>query len=90
MALHFELIARCPVAAPAARLLSEKLPLAPLLLQINLPQKKSDYDQERFMGTIQKKKNTKLRGTLKQNAKSCETRERKERTLPTHYIFIRR
>lgn len=42
------------------------------------------------MGTIQKRKKYKAEGTLKQNAKSSETRERDERSLPTHYIFIQR
>lgn len=52
----FELIARCPVAAPAARRLSEKLPLTSSAA--NKSAAKSDYDQERFLGMIQKKKYT--------------------------------
>lgn len=87
--LHFifELIARCPVAALAARRLGEKLPLA-FSSQINLPQ--NQITTRRDSWERYKKEKYKAEGTLKQNAKSSETRERNERSLPTHYVFIRR
>lgn len=84
----FELIACCPVALPAARLLVEKLPLtsSPFLLQINQPEKiwlRSGEIHEN------NSKNTVLRGLWSENPQSSKTRERKQKTLPTHYIFIR-
>ncbi len=86
----FELIARCPVAASAARLLSEKPPLtsSTFLLQ-NKSATKSDYDQERFTGMIKKKKekkNTKLRVLWSKTPKAVRL-ERGKREPCLHITF---
>lgn len=54
MALHFELIACCPVVLPAARKLGEKPRHAFSLLLLKLLVNHPDNNQERFMELITK------------------------------------
>jgi len=85
----FELIACCPVALPAARLLSENLPLSsssPFLLQINQMQNQITIrrDSEQWY----RKKKYRAEGTLKQNPKSSGLeREEREPFLPITFLL---